>query len=167
MLLVSRCLVGEKCRYNGKGKPNRAVIEFLQTLQAGRDYVFICPEMSGKLPIPRLPGEIIGGNAAKVWAGAAKVQNPDGTDYTPGFIAGAETACQTAAKTMATAALLKEKSPSCGVHLVHNGHFDGTTVPGLGIAAYALARQGVRLFSEDDLDELKEYLRATEENYNE
>lgn len=167
MLLVSRCLAGAKCRYNGEGKPNRAVIEFLQGLQEGRDYVFICPETAGRLPIPRLPGEIIGGDAAKVWAGAAKVQNHAGADYTPGFIAGADIACQTAAKTGARAALLKEKSPSCGVHLVHNGHFDGTTVPGQGIAAYALARQGVRLFSEDDLDELQAYLRQTEEEHHE
>lgn len=167
MLLVSRCLGGAKCRYNGEGKPNPAVIEFLRGLQEGRDYVFICPETAGKLPIPRLPGEISGGDAAKVWAGTAKVQNPEGADYTPGFIAGAEAACQTAERTHATTALLKEKSPSCGVHLVHNGDFDGTTVPGLGVAAYALARQGVRLFSEDDLDELKEYLRQTEEEHNE
>ncbi len=167
MLLVSRCLSGAKCRYNGEGKPNRAVQEFLAGLCEGRDYVFICPETAGGLPIPRLPGEIAGGKAADVWAGRAKVQNPAGEDYTAAFIKGAELACQTAAKLRADAALLKEKSPSCGVRLVHDGKFDGTTIAGKGVAAYALARQNVRLFSENELAELKEYLRQKEEKTDE
>jgi uncharacterized protein YbbK (DUF523 family) len=158
MLLVSRCLIGDKCRYNGEGKPNQAVIDFLNDLQIGRDYVLICPESSGGLPIPRKAGEIENGSAQAVWNGFAKVLNPDGDDYTAGFLKGARIACEIARKTNATAALLKEKSPSCGVRFVHDGSFSGSLLPGMGITSLALSKLGIRIFSEKELAELKIFL---------
>ncbi len=158
MLLVSKCLTGAPCRYNGQGKANQAVIDFLATLHLGEDYLLICPECAGRLPIPRAPGEIMGGDAAAVWQGRAKVQNQAGDDYTPGFLAGAGAAVAAAKSTHAAAALLKEKSPSCGVHMVHTGSFDGALTSGQGVAAYALAAAGLTLFSEDDLPALQDFL---------
>ncbi|MBQ3180171.1 MAG: DUF523 domain-containing protein [Firmicutes bacterium] len=158
MILVSRCLTGAKCRYNGRGKPNQAIIDFLRDLQEGVDYLLICPECAGRLPIPRPPGEITGGDAAAVWQGTARVRNAAGDDYTAAFLHGAQDACQKAQKHHAAAALLKDKSPSCGVHLVHDGSFDGSTIPGYGVTALALHRLGLTLFSEDDLPALAEFL---------
>lgn len=158
MLLVSKCLTGSPCRYNGQGKPNQAVIEFLRGLEPGRDYLLICPECAGGLPIPRTGGELCGGDAAAVWQGAAWVQNAQGDDYTPGFIKGAKAALPLAGQHQARAALLKEKSPSCGVHLIHNGQFDGGVIAGRGVTAYALSEMGVHLFNEDEITELKAFL---------
>ena len=163
MLLVSRCLLGENCRYNGKSKPNQAVIDFLRDKKIGVDYLPICPETTGKLPVPRPAGEIIGGCAAAVWAGEAKVQNQQGDDYTEGFITGAKIACEQAQKHHAIVALLKENSPSCGVNYVHIGHFNGDLQPGQGVAAYALSQLGLKLFSEDELPELIAYLEQETE----
>lgn len=159
MLLVSKCLTGANCRYNGNSKPNQAVIEYLRGQKPGRDYVLICPECAGGLPIPRAGGEICGGGAAEVLAGEARVLNAAGDDYTPGFIKGTEATLKIAQSCGAEAALLKEKSPSCGVHLIHNGKFDGDTIPGQGVCACALQRIGVQLFNEDELTELREFLR--------
>lgn len=158
MILISRCLLGDKCRYNGTGKPNRAVIDFLRDMQEGVDYLPICPECAGGLPIPRPPGEITGGDAAAVLRGRGRVQNEQGDDYTSGFLLGAADACAKAAASGAAAALLKEKSPSCGVHLVHNGSFDGGVIPGRGITALALTELGLAVFSEDDLPDLAAFL---------
>ena len=158
MLLVSQCLTGANCRYNGKAKPNQEVIDFLATLAIGRDYLLICPESFAKLPIPRAPGEIIGGSAEAVWQGTARVENQAGEDYTPAFLRGAELACLLAQASGANAALLKENSPSCGVHRVHEGSFSGATVPGQGVAALALAKLGITLFNEDELEELRQFI---------
>jgi uncharacterized protein YbbK (DUF523 family) len=163
MLLVSRCLIGDKCRYNGEGKPNQAVIDFLSGLQIGRDYLLICPETSGGLPIPRKAGEISNGSAQDVWNGKAKVLNPDGDDYTPGFLQGARLACEIAKKSNAVAALLKEKSPSCGVRFVHDGSFGGGILPGMGVTSLALSKLGVQIFSEKELAELKDFLAESAE----
>lgn len=157
MILVSKCLTGEPCRYNGKGKPNQAVIDFLSNLQIGHDYLLICPECDGGLPIPRKGGEICGGSAADVLLGKAKVCNCDGDDYTAEFITGARAAVTLAQESGATAALLKEKSPSCGVHLIHNGRFDDGIIEGQGVTAYMLDTIGVHTFCEDELDNLREF----------
>lgn len=158
MILVSKCLTGAACRYNGKGKPNQAVIDFLQGLEQGRDYLLICPECDGGLPIPRLGGEICGGTAADVMAGKAAVRNINGNDYTAEFIKGARSAVDNAVKHGATAALLKEKSPSCGVHLIHDGHFADGIIEGQGVTAHLLNEIGVRTFNEDELDDLQGFL---------
>lgn len=158
MILVSKCLTGAPCRYNGQGKPNQAVINFLSTLRLGRDYLLICPECDGGLPIPRLGGEICGGTAADVFAGTARVQNIHGNDYTAAFITGARHAAKLAAGHNVTAALLKEKSPSCGSHFIHDGHFGDGIIPGQGVTAHLLTQTGIPCFSEDELAELQTLL---------
>lgn len=158
MILVSKCLTGAPCRYNGQGKPNQAVIDFLATLTEGRDYVMICPECDGGLPIPRLGGEICGGTAADVLGGRATIRNINGDDYTAEFIAGAKAALTKAEKLGATAALLKEKSPSCGVHQVHDGAFADGVIPGQGLTAHLLSANGLAIFNEDEIPALASYI---------
>lgn len=158
MILVSKCLTGAPCRYNGQGKPNQAVIDFLATLTEGRDYVLICPECNGGLPIPRLGGEICGGTAADVLAGRAAIRNINGDDYTAEFIAGANAALQQAHKLNATAALLKEKSPSCGVHQVHDGAFADGIIAGQGLTTHLLATHGLAIFNEEEIPALADYI---------
>ena len=158
MLLISNCLLGANCRYNGKTKPCPAVIELVRNMQQGIDYLPICPESQGNLPIPRLAGEIIGGNAQDVLCGRAYVQNAVGDDYTTAFISGTKAVCAQAAANNATVALLKENSPSCGSHFVHAGKFDKTLQAGEGVAACALRQMGIKIFSEDQIPQLLEFL---------
>lgn len=158
MILVSKCLTGAPCRYNGKGKPDQAVIDFLATLTEGRDYILICPECDGGLSIPRLACEICGGTAADVLAGRARVQNVLGDDHTQEFTAGAKCAVQLAEKHHATAALLKENSPSCGSHLIHDGKFGDGLIAGQGLTAHLLTEAGLACFCEDELDKLTDFI---------
>lgn len=161
MILVSKCLTGAPCRYNGKGKPDQAVIDFLVTLTEGRDYILICPECDGGMIIPRLACEICGGTAADVLAGRASVQNSKGDDHTQEFIAGAKCAVQLAETHHATAALLKENSPSCGSHLIHDGQFGDGLIAGQGIAAHLLTKAGVACFAEDELEKLADFINES------
>ena len=147
MILVSACLLGINCRYNGKTKANQAVIDWLKD----KDFISFCPESSGHLPIPRLAGEIVDGTGQDVLSGKAKVQNKVGDDYTAFFIMGAEKALEFAKEHNIDMAILKENSPSCGVHSIYDGTFSRKKIKGEGVAAAALAEAGVTLYSEMDL----------------
>jgi NAD+ synthase len=138
-------LLGCNCKYSGGNNLNAAVEQFL----AGRDYITICPEVDGGLPTPRLASEIAGGTGSDVLAGETPVRTKCGRDVSAQFLKGAEIALTAAADFGAKAALLKERSPSCGVHSIFSGDFSGTVVPGNGVTAAALARAGLLLFTEE------------------
>ena len=150
MILVSACLVGENCRYNGKAKPNQAVLEYLK----GKQYIAICPECEANLPIPRLPCEILGGEGQDVLEGKAKILNRAGTDLTREFMDGAEKILATVKDNAIDTAILKEGSPSCGVHRIHTGNFDRKTKKGMGLCARLLHNHGIDVFSEKDIKRL-------------
>lgn len=145
--LVSRCLLGEPCRYDGKAKGNDRVCDLLK----GKVRVVgICPECDGGLPTPRTPSEIQGGDGADVLRGAARVVSVDGEDRTEAFVRGARMAVETARREGAEAALLKAKSPSCGIGRIYDGGFSGTLREGDGVAAAALRAAGLTIHSETD-----------------
>ena len=141
-ILVSRCLLGEPCRYDGRSKP----VEALLTLaRQGHILVPVCPEEDGGLPTPRPPAEI---------QEDGRVVNRAGIDVTAEYRAGAERALKLAREHGCTVAVLKEKSPSCGNRQVYDGSFSGKLVEGQGITARLSEENGIRVLGESQLNEL-------------
>ncbi len=138
-ILVSACLLGHACRYDGKSKPCERVI----ALGDAYNLIPICPEVMGGLPTPRVPSEICG----------ERVLMKDGRDVTENYNRGALTALEIARQNGCTVAILKEKSPSCGSGLIHNGLFDGGLVKGDGITAQLLKKEGIRVLGESEITE--------------
>lgn len=139
-ILVSRCLLGEPCRYDGRSRP-LARLEELR--RAGHRLVPVCPEVLGGLPVPRPPAEI---------QPDGRVCCADGRDVTAAYRLGAERALELARAEGCQAALLKEKSPSCGFGQVYDGTFSRTLAGGSGVAARLLAEHGLPVYGESRLD---------------
>lgn len=146
--MVSACLAGKKCRYDGNSKFNSKVMKFL----VDKNYILFCPEQLGGLQVPHPPAEIFGGLGKDVIEGKASVINSEGDDVTKKFISGAEKSRRIAKKNSITTAILKEMSPSCGVSRIYRGDFSKNTINGSGVAAALLNSIGINLLSEDDLD---------------
>ena len=136
-ILVSACLLGESCRYDGKSKPCERVIALSDTY----NLIPICPEVMGGLPTPRTPSEICG----------EQVLMKDGRDVTENYNCGARKALAIACENACAVAILKEKSPSCGSGLIHNGLFDGGLVEGDGITAKLFKQEGIRVLGESEI----------------
>ncbi|GBC63048.1 DUF523 domain-containing protein [Desulfonema ishimotonii] len=137
MIIVSACLAGVRCRYNGDAFPNEKVIELVATGKA----LPVCPEQLGGLPTPRPPAEIVG----------ERVINTQGADITPQFQAGAREALRLCRLAGCTKAILKSRSPSCGYGRIYDGTFSGTLIPGDGLFARLLRENGVEILTEEDL----------------
>lgn len=160
-ILISACLLGQEVRYDGGH-----CLQLSHCLQRWREegrLIAICPEMAGGLPAPRPPAEISGGLATKVWSGQSPVLTLEGRDVTEAFLGGARSALTLAQNHQIRMAILKEKSPSCGVHLIHDGTFQGRTIPGMGVTAAVLSQNGIRVFSENDIEKAEAYLRTLED----
>ncbi len=136
-ILVSACLVGTSCRYDGKSKENTKVIEYLQD----KNFILVCPEIMGGLPTPRMAAQRKG-NA---------VVRKDGIDVTKEYERGAEEVLKLAKKFNIKKALLKERSPSCGVHTIHDGTFTGTLISRMGVTAELLKENGIEVYTEEEL----------------
>jgi len=122
-------------------------------MREGRVVPF-CPECAGGLPVPREPAEIEpGAQADDVLAGRARVRTRSGADVTEAFVTGAELALAACWRHRIRLAILKEHSPSCGVHCVHDGRFTGARIPGQGITARLLERHGIAIYSEEELEQ--------------
>ena len=138
MVLISACLLGVPCRHDGAAL---GLIELPAEL-GGRALLPVCPEELGGLCTPRPPAELSGGDGRSVLDGSARVVRADGADVTEAFLRGARSAAELAGRHGVRLACLKSKSPSCGVTRTHVG---GEVAPGMGVAAAALARAGLRL----------------------
>lgn len=143
VILVSACLLGVCCRYDGESKPCDEVI----ALRDRFTMIPICPEVDGGLPTPRTPSERVGD----------KVLMKDGRDVTKNYNDGAAQALEKAQLYGCKAAILKARSPSCGSGLVYDGSFTGTLVEGDGVAAELLGKNGIKVFSEENIPELLQY----------
>lgn len=156
MILVSACLLGLCARYDGGHNLCPALAA---PAAAGRCLPF-CPEQLGGLPTPRQPAEIKGGSGDDVLAGRAKVLARDGADLTPAFLSGAQQTLALVGAIPVAAAILKARSPSCGVGAIYDGSFTRTIREGHGVAAAALAELGIPLYTEEDLtaEELQKIL---------
>lgn len=152
-ILISACLLGQPVRYDGGDK--KVSDRWLERWRAEGRLVPACPELLGGLGVPRPPAEIEpGGTAAAVAEGLARVMTPGGEDVTAAFLAGAEATLTAALEAGCRFALLKENSPSCGSRHIHAGAFDGRKVPGEGLAAQALRRHGLEVYSEKEIADL-------------
>ncbi len=139
-LLISACLLGRNCKYNGGNNYH----PLTEKLRERYDLVPVCPECFGGLPIPHDPSERVGD----------RVLSRSGADVTAAFQKGAEKTVEAARKAGARKAVLKERSPSCGFGAIYDGTFTGTVVPGDGVAAQALAAEGVAIWGESRMEEL-------------
>ncbi|HEY3445069.1 MAG TPA: DUF523 domain-containing protein [Myxococcales bacterium] len=146
VVLCSACLFGFDCRYDARDKRKPHVVEALR----GKPVVPVCPEMAGELGVPRPPADLFGGAGGAVLDGEARVVTREGRDVTGAFLAGAALALEAARRYGAAVAVLKEGSPSCGSRRVV---VDGASTVGMGVAAAALARAGVALISDEDLEQ--------------
>ncbi|MFD7105489.1 DUF523 domain-containing protein [Streptomyces celluloflavus] len=138
-ILVSACLRGVPCRYDGRHKVSS---EFEEAV-AGRDVVAFCPEVAGGLATPRRPAELVGGDGHDVLDGTARVVEDTGRDVTAEFVDGARRALAAARHGGCTEALLMPRSPSCGRGVVYDGSFAGELVPGDGVTAALFERNGI------------------------
>ena len=143
--LVSACLVGLNTRYDGTSVLD---LELMELMKEGRA-IPVCPEQLGGLKTPRCPSEIQGGHGQDVLCGKARVFNNDGEDATDSFIKGAKEALKLAETVNAEGAILKARSPSCGVHFIYDGTFQSNLIPGSGVTAALLHQAGFKLFDEN------------------
>ena len=150
-ILVSACLLGVPCRYDGKSCPVPELIAWASS----RWVIPFCPEVEGGLPTPRLPSEIEGArtglDGADVLARRTRVLRSDGVDVTAHFIVGAQAAAGLAHDLGIRLAILKSRSPSCGAGAIYDGRFQGTLVKGDGVTTSLLRRLGLDVLSELDL----------------
>jgi len=151
MIIVSACLLGLCARYDGG---HNLCPPLLQLARAGR-CLPVCPEQLGGLPTPREPAEITGGDGGDVLAGRARVLGSSGADLTAAFLRGAEQTLILARAMPVAAAVLKARSPSCGVGRIYDGSFTRTPKEGSGVTAAALARLSIPLYTELDINEEK------------
>lgn len=138
MIMISACLAGKKCRYDGKAKENAMIKEIIAS---GEEYVLFCPECAAGLEIPRTPCEIVGGEGKDVLNGNARIMSCDGLDRTDAFIKGAYRTLEQAEKLQPRKIYLKAKSPSCGVGQIYDGTFKGMLTNGNGVTAELLIQK--------------------------
>ena len=143
MYIVSSCLLGVKCKYNGESNYSPEVEEALK----GHNYISLCPEEEGGFTTPRPPAELRDG----------RVYNNLGQDVTEQFQAGAEISLEKSrqmAEELGEAiekAILKAKSPTCGKGPIYDGNFNGTLVEGQGVFAKLLTDHDILVISEEDV----------------
>ena len=141
-ILISSCLLGISCRYDGRSVPN----ESAKKLKEKFDLVPFCPEIYGGLSTPRIPSERVG----------ERVMSKTGTDVTDNYNKGAEEGLMLCREMDVEIALLKEKSPACGSMQIYDGTFTGTLVDGEGVLAELLRKNGIKVYGESQIDKLIE-----------
>ena len=136
-ILVSGCLLGENCKYNGGNNYSEKVAEYIK----GHEVISVCPECLGGLPTPRVPAEIVNG----------VVTNREGKNVDAEFRKGAGIALEIAKKEKIDLAILQSRSPSCGVKQIYDGTFSGTRIDGQGVFARLLNENGFKIIDVEDL----------------
>ena len=147
-ILVSACLAGRACRFDGSANTEDAVTRLVAEGRA----VLVCPEDEGGLGTPRPPAEIVGGDGSDVLDGRARVVTKHGRDVTEEYVRGAELALGAATRAGARTAILKARSPSCGRDRIYDGTHTRTLKDGDGVTAALLRRNGIQVFTEDEVD---------------
>lgn len=137
MKIVSACLAGIKCRWDGEARPCQKVIELIKQGKA----IPVCPEQLGGLTTPRFPAEQKGD----------RVFTKSKEDVTAQFKKGAKEALKVALLANCDEAIIKSKSPSCGSGKVYDGTFSGKLIDGDGVFAKILKKNNIKVFSENDI----------------
>ena len=139
-ILVSACLLGENCKYNGGNNYNAAVAEYVK----GREVLPICPEMMAGMGCPRTPIEIVDG----------VLMDRNGNNVDAAMREAVTKAMEIIRKEEIQCAVLQSRSPTCGVNAVYDGSFSGKLIPGSGILAQALELAGYRVIDAEDIEYL-------------
>ena len=140
-ILVSACLLGKNCKYNGGNNLNQGVLDFIE----GHEVIGVCPEQLGGLSTPRLPAEIVDG----------VVTNKEGVSVDNEFRKGAQSALAAALENKVNLAILQSRSPSCGVKDIYDGSFSGKKIKGQGVFAKLLSARGIKVLDAEDVAEHK------------
>ncbi len=147
MILVSACLAGLDSKYNGKSNYN----EYVEKLVREGKAIMVCPEQMGGLPTPRDSCEIVCGDGGDVLSGKSNIIDSKGQDQTEKFLKGAEETLKVGKLYNINKAILKSKSPSCGVDKIYDGTFSGKLIEGNGVTAELLKRNGFEVITEEDI----------------
>lgn len=135
--MVSACLLGENCKYNGGNNLNEKVLEYVK----GHEVISVCPEVMGGLPTPRVSAEIVKG----------VVTTKDGRNVDKEFRLGAEKALQIAIDNQVDLVILQSRSPSCGSKQIYDGSFSGKRIAGQGVFAKMLVENEFQIIDVEDL----------------
>jgi len=146
MRVVSACLCGINCKYNGDNNKHE---EFVKELRNGQ-VLPLCPEQLGGLTTPRSACEINGGSGEDVLAGRARVINAAGEDLTEFFVKGAQECLAIMRQAGIDEAILQRRSPSCGVNKIYDGNFSGQLIAGDGVTAALLKKHGIKVWNDED-----------------
>ena len=139
-ILVSACLLGRNCKYNGGNNYDENVVKFLE----GKEVFPVCPEVMAGLGIPRIPIEIVDGH----------LQNREGNSVDEVLRDAVEQVLELVKKEKITCCVLKSRSPTCGVHQVYDGTFSGKLIPGAGVLAKALQDVGCQVWDAEEVEVL-------------
>ena len=146
MIIVSACLLGIRCRYDGESRPD----ERLMAMAPNTIFIPLCPEQLGGLSTPRVPAQIVSGTGGDVLDNLARVIDSMGRDVTEQFLKGAAETIKIAKLMGAGAAIMKDMSPSCGVSFIRK---DDAAIEGMGVTSALLMREGVHIISSDEISE--------------
>ncbi len=138
-IAVSACLLGHNCKYNGGNNRSQAVLDYIK----GHEVIPVCPEVTGGLPIPRIPVELRDGKAI----------NANGENVTEFFRKGVEKTMEKLAGETIDLAILQPRSPSCGCKQIYDGTFTKTLIDGKGMFAQALAEAGIPMMDATEIPE--------------
>lgn len=160
-ILISSCLLGEDVRYDGNNSsiafnPNVSfsLKELFMDILCENEIYSFCPEVAGGLGVPRVPAEIVKNDKPFI------VQNNEGTDVTINFLIGAKKALDICTEENIKVALLKANSPSCGNINIYDGTFSNNLIEGQGLTARLLKENGIEVFNETELKDLKGFIKA-------
>ena len=145
-VLVSACIMGVNCKYNGKNNKNSAAVHFLKD----KEVISICPEVLAGMETPRPCAEIVNG----------RVVDENGTDVSSEYDKAVEAALSQIQNEEIDLVILQSRSPTCSVNQIYDGSFTGRRIAGAGVTARLLAAEGIKVFSEEHIDELKEALKC-------
>jgi uncharacterized protein YbbK (DUF523 family) len=140
-VLVSACLLGENCKYNGGNNYDPNVVAFLE----GKEVIPVCPEVMAGLGIPRIPIEIVNG----------ELRDRNGKSVDEALRKAVAEVLKLVGEEQITCAVLKSRSPTCGVHQIYDGTFSGTLISGAGSLAKALMETGLQVMDAEDLKSCK------------
>ena len=136
-ILISACLLGENCKYNGGNNYSARAAEFVK----GHEVIPICPERLAGMPAPRPNSEIVNG----------EIMNRAGRSVDADYRRGAQMALEIARREQPDLVILQSRSPTCGVNQIYDGTFSGKKIPGHGVFAEALINEGFRVIDVEDL----------------
>lgn len=156
MIIISACLCGVNCKYNGKNNLKKGVEKLLKK----GILIPVCPEQLGGMKTPRDPHEIVNCTALEILQGQGKILSIKGKDSTDKFVKGAYETLKIAKDLGATEAILKSNSPSCGFGTIYDGSFSGKKIKGNGITAELLKRENIKIYNEEYIEKLLEKNKA-------